>query len=197
MPPISTNMHFGKLFIENSKDEIHIPSFLIGMVSPETMDEEDFEDMHTFDEDGNLDVREFYEQFNFSNLNLIEKSFVLGYYCHLWFSEYYKFNASKLKIHNKVDLTDEELVAAVKTILRYYDKKAINNFFNEYLQDISSSNIKLDLQEVSGICIRESKEKIVEFLNDTMPDVVYPQLIKEQEYMKFIKNGCSKIMKSL
>lgn len=197
MPPISTNMHFGKLFIENSKDEIHIPSFLIGMVSPETMDEDDFEDMHTFDEDGNLDVREFYEQFNFSNLNLIERSFVLGYYCHLWFSEYYKFNASKLKIHNNVDLTDEELVAAVKTILRYYDKKAINNFFNEYLQDINSSNIKLDLQEVSGICIKESKEKIVEFLNDTMPDVVYPQLIKEQEYMKFIKNGCSKIMKSL
>ncbi|MGD9568979.1 MAG: hypothetical protein AB7V48_11775 [Sedimentibacter sp.] len=197
MPPISTNMHFGKLFIENSKRKIHIPSFILGIISPETINEEDFEDFHTQDEDGNIDVRDFYEQFDFNNLNLIQQSFILGYYSHLWFDEYYKFNASKLTIHNNVDLTDEELGTAVKSLLKHYDNKAINNFFEKYIKDIEQFNTELNLKEIEGICINKSKDKIREFLKETVPNVTYPQLIEEQEYMGFIKNGCSKIMKSL
>lgn len=197
MPPISTNMHFSKLFIENSEEEINIPSFIIGIVSPYTINEDDFEDMHTLDEDGNIDVHEFYEQFDFNNLDLKQKSFVLGYYCHLWFDEYYKFNASRLTLHNSVDLSDKELGSAVKAILKYYDSKAINNFFEKYAEDIDKFNDEINLKEISGISIKKSKEKIREFLKDTIPDVIYPQLIEEQEYMSFIKNGCSKIMKSL
>lgn len=197
MPPISTNMHFGKLFIENSKVKIQIPSFIIGMMSPDTINEEDFEDFHTLDEDGNIDVRDFYEKFDLKNLNIVQKSFILGYYCHLWFDEYYKFNASKLRIHNNIDLTDEELVAAIKSILKYYDNKAINNFFDNYKKEIEEFNVDINLKEIEGICIDKSKDKICEFLKDTIPDVNYPQLIEEYEYMSFIENGCSKIMRSL
>ncbi len=197
MPPISTNMHFGKLFIENSKIQIDVPSFVIGLASPDTINEDDFEDLHSLDEDGNIDVREFYEQFNFKELNLKQRSFILGYYCHVWFDEYYKFNASKLTIHNNVDLTDEELGNAVKSILRFYDNKAINNFFENYRNDINSFDVKLNLIEIDGISIKKSKEKIMEFFKGSIPDVVYPRLIEEHEYMNFIKNGCSKIMKSL
>lgn len=197
MPPISTNMHFGKLFIENSNTDIHIPSFIIGMISPDTINEEDFEDLHTLDEDGNIDVREFYEQFNINNLNLIQKSFILGYYCHLWFDEYYKFNASKLTLHNNVEMTDEELGTAVKTVLKYYDNKAINNFFEKYADEINEFNEKLNLNEISGVSIKKSKEKIYEFFRDAITEVANTQLIEEREYMNFIKNGCSKIMKSL
>lgn len=197
MPPLSTNMHFGKLFIENSKEKIHIPSYILGMISPETIDEEDFDDFHTQDEDGNIDVRDFYEQFDFRKLDLIQKSFVLGYYSHLWFDEYYKFNASKLTIHNNVDLTDEELGAAVKSTLKHYDYKSINNFFEKYANDIEEFNAEINLKEIEGICIEKAKDEIREFLKESMPDIDYPQLIEEQEYMSFIKKGCSKIMKSL
>ncbi len=197
MPPISTNMHFGKLFIENFKAGIHVPSFIIGMMSPDTITEDDFEEMHTFDEDGNIDVREFYEKFNLNKLNNVQKSFILGYYCHLWFDEYYKFNASKLTLHNSVDLSDDELGAAVGTILRYYDSKAINNFFEKYIKEIVEFNSNINLKELGSISIKNSKEKIIEFLNEHVPEVTYPNLIEEQEYMSFIKSGCSKIMKSL
>jgi len=197
MPPISTNMHFGKIFIENSEDEIDIPSFIIGIFSPDTINEDDFEELHSFDEDGNMDVREFYEQFNLKKLNIVQKSFVLGYYCHLWFDEYYKFNASKLTIHNNLELSDIELGAAVKNILKCYDYKAINNFFEKYTDNIDEFNLKINLKEINGINIKKSKEKIQEFLRDKTSDIIYPQLIEEDEYMRFIKNGCSKIMKSL
>jgi len=197
MPPISTNMHFGKIFIENSEDEIDIPSFFIGIVSPDTINEDDFEELHSFDEDGNIDVREFYEQFNFKKLNIVEKSFVLGYYCHLWFDEYYKFNASKLTIHNNLEWSDNELGAAVKNLLKYYDHKSINNFFEKYVDDIDKFNKKMTSKEINAVDINKSKEKIQEFLRENIFDIVYPQLIEEDEYMSFIKNGCSKIMKSL
>lgn len=197
MPPISTNMHFGKLFIENSNIELDIPSFIIGLMSPDTINVDDFEELHTFDEDGNIDVREFYEQFNFKKLNIVQKSIVLGYYCHLWFDEYYKFNASKLTLHNNVELTDEELGKAVKTLLKYYDYKAINNFYEAYIEDISLYNEKINLEEISCISIKESKNKVKEFINDKQISVNYPQLIEEREYMSLINKGFSKIMKSL
>ncbi len=197
MPPISTNMHFGKLFIENSNIELDIPSFIIGLMSPDTINVDDFEELHTFDEDGNIDVREFYEQFNFKKLNIVQKSIVLGYYCHLWFDEYYKFNASKLTLHNNVELTDEELGKAVKTLLKYYDYKAINNFYEAYIEDISLYNEKINLEEISCISIKESKDKVKEFINDKQISVNYPQLIEEREYMSLINKGFSKIMKSL
>lgn len=197
MPPISTNMHFGKLFIENSNIELDIPSFIIGLMSPDTINVDDFEELHTFDEDGNIDVREFYEQFNFKKLNIVQKSIVLGYYCHLWFDEYYKFNASKLTLHNNVELTDEELGKAVKTLLKYFDYKAINNFYEAYIEDISLYNEKINLEEISCISIKESKDKVKEFINDKQISVNYPQLIEEREYMSLINKGFSKIMKSL
>ncbi|MDW5299201.1 MAG: hypothetical protein SA378_03565 [Sedimentibacter sp.] len=197
MPSISTNMHFGKIFIENVEDEIDIPSFIIGIVFPDTINEDDFEELHSFDEDGNIDVREFYEQFNFKTLNIVQKSFVLGYYCHLWFDEYYKFNASKLTIHNNLELSDEELGAAVKNTLKCYDYKAINNFFEKYTNNINKFDFKINLKEINGVNIKKSIEKIQELLRDKTSDIIYPRLIEEDEYMRFIKNGCSKIMKSL
>lgn len=197
MPPISTNMHFGKLFIENSNIELNIPSFIIGLVSLDTINMDDFEELHTFDEDGNIDVREFYEQFDFKKLNIVQKSIVLGYYCHLWFDEYYKFNASKLTLHNNVELTDEELGKAVKTLLKYYDYKAINNFYEVYIEDINLFNEKINLEEISYISIKESKEKVKAFIEEEQTSVNYPQLIDEEEYMSLINKGFSKIMKSL
>lgn len=192
MPPISTIMHFGKIFIE-SQDEIDIPSFMIGIVSPSTFNDDELEELHNFDEDGNLDVREFYEQFNFDTMNLKERSIILGYYCHLWFDEYYKFNASRLTIHNKLNLSDGELSAAVKNLIIYYDNKAIGSFYKKYIEDIKT----VDTKTFELIDIDKTKEKLFEYFNEKIPDEVITSLIKEEQYMGFIKAGCGKIIKSL
>lgn len=192
MPPISTVMHFGKIFIE-SQDEIDIPNFVLGIVSPSTFNDDQLEELHNFDEDGNLDVREFYEQFNFKTMNLKEKSIRLGYYCHLWFDEYYKFNASKLTIHNKCNLSEEELISAVKKLLLYYDKKAIGNFYDKYVEDIKTLGVKtFDLVD-----IEKTKKVLFEYLNEKAPLDVKTNLIKEDQYMELIRAGCSKIINSL
>ena len=192
MPPISTIMHFGKIFIE-SQDEIDIPCFMIGIISPRTFNDDELEELHNFDEDGNLDVREFYEQFNFETMNLQEKSIILGYYCHLWFDEYYKFNASRLTIHNKLNLSDEELSSAVKNLIIYYDNKIIGGFYGRYIEDIKT----VDNKTFELIDTDKSKKILLKYLNEKVPDDVITSLIKEEQYMSFIKAGCGKIIKSL
>jgi hypothetical protein len=192
MPPISTIMHFGKIFIE-SYDKVDIPNFIIGIILPGTLNDDQLEELHNVDEDGNIDVREFYEKFDFNTMSLKESSVVLGYYCHLWLDEYYKFNASKLKIHNKKNLKGEELNSAVKNLLNYYDKKAVGSFYEQYAEDIKFVDSKM----FTAIDIDSSKKKLLEYLNETVPEEVITGLIKEEQYMSFIREGCSKIIKSL
>lgn len=198
MPPISTHMHFGKIFIENSDDEIDIRSFILGIVSPDTFNDDDsFEEFHCLDEDGNIDVREFYEKFDLKKLNLHEKSFVLGYYCHLWLDEYYKFNASKLTVHNSRDLPDEELTAAVKNIFKFYDSKAVGNFYEDVMHDINGYKLNMNLKEIKHINIKKSKEILTKYFDEKSPDSICSELINEEEYLNFIQRSCSKIIKSL
>ncbi len=192
MPPISTIMHFGKIFIE-SYDKVDIPNFIIGIILPGTLNDDQLEELHNVDEDGNIDVREFYEKFDFNTISLKDSSVVLGYYCHLWLDEYYKFNASKLKIHNKKNLKGEELNSAVKNLLNYYDKKAVGSFYEQYAEDIKFVDSKM----FTAIDIDSSKKKLLEYLNETVPEEVITGLIKEEQYMSFIREGCSKIIKSL
>ena len=192
MPPISTIMHFGKIFIE-SYDKVDIPNFIIGIILPGTLNYDQLEELHNVDEDGNIDVREFYEKFDFNTMSLKDSSVVLGYYCHLWLDEYYKFNASKLKIHNKKNLKGEELNSAVKNLLNYYDKKAVGSFYEQYAEDIKFVDSKM----FTAIDIDSSKKKLLEYLNETVPEEVITGLIKEEQYMSFIREGCSKIIKSL
>ena len=192
MPPLSTIMHFGKIFIEN-QDEINIPNFMIGIISPSTFNDDELEELHNFDEDGNLDVREFYEQFNFKIMSLQEKSVILGYYCHLWFDEYYKYNASRLTIHNKLNLSDEELGSAIKKLIIYYDRKAVGSFYEQYIEDIKT----VEATTFELIDTDETKKVLFEYLNEKAPENVITSLIKEEQYMSFIKAGCGKIIKSL
>ena len=69
MPLISTHLHFGKNLIESSAEEVDIRSFIIGMMSPDTYDDDTFEEIHSLDDDGNLDIREFYEKFDLNKLD--------------------------------------------------------------------------------------------------------------------------------
>lgn len=197
MPPISTHLHFGKNLIESSADEVDIRSFILGMVSPDTYDDDTFEEIHNLDDDGNLDIREFYEKFDFKKLNLQEKSYVLGYYSYLWFDEYYKFNASKLKINNYNDLPDYELTIAIENLFKFYDSKAIGNFYDDFIRDINEYKLNINLKEIKNINIQKVKDKLSEYFKEQVSNEVYSYLINEDKYMNFIKKGCSKIIKSL
>ncbi|MDD2397743.1 MAG: hypothetical protein PHE31_07115, partial [Tissierellia bacterium] len=63
----------------------------------------------------------------------------------------------------------------------------------KYIEDIKSVDAKI----LDVVDIDSSKKKILEYLNETVPDDVITSLIKEEQYMTFIREGCGKIIKSL
>ncbi len=198
MPRISTHMHFGKLLLESSDDDVDIHSFIIGLVAPDTFtDDKAFEHYHYVDEDGDISVKEFYESFEWGKFNLKQKSFVLGYYCHLWLDEYYKFNASKLTLHNNNDLPNDELGHAVKNVLFYYDKKVINGFYDKIKDNFKDYNLRLDIEKLNAIDLNRANQFVLDFLNTSVADSIDTDLIEEEEYLKFIYKSVDKFLNSL
>ena len=75
----------------------------------------------------------------------------------------------------------------------YYDKKAIGNFYDKYIEDIKTLGVKtFDLVD-----IEKTKKVLFEYLNEKAPLDVKTNLIKEDQYMELIRAGCSKIINSL
>src|SRR5665647_1067853 len=114
MPQMSTHLHFAKLLAENTDDDVHLCSLLLGIASPDTFSDDDsYYDYHFLEDnedgDDDIDVRQFYEEFDLKSMDRKEKWFIIGYYAHLWLDEYFKFNSSKLTLYNKYDLPDNEL----------------------------------------------------------------------------------------
>lgn len=196
MPSISTHMHFGKVLLEKINNDIDLLSYIMGLAAPKTIFDE-IDEYHTLDEDGNIDVREFYEKFNIKELSLESKSFVLGYYSNLWLEEYYKFNARKLTIHNEEELTDEELILAVENTVRYYDIVSIGDFYGKIKDNIYNYNASLNLNETKYIDFKEVKKILADYFNKVTPLITHKELIDQDEYNSFINKSCSKFLKSL
>lgn len=196
MPSISTHLHFGKVLLENNNNDIDLLSYIMGLASPKTIFDE-IDEYHTLDEDGNIDVREFYEKFNIKELSLESKSFVLGYYSNLWLEEYYKFNARKLTIHNKEELSDEELILALENTVRFYDIAAIADFYKKIKDSINDYNPNLNLNEIKYIDLNEVKKILIDYFNEVTPIITNKELMDEDEYNNFINKSCSKFLKSL
>lgn len=196
MPSISTHMHFGKVLLKQLNKEIDLLNYVIGLISPKTILDE-IDEYHTLDEDGNIDVREFYEKFNFKKLSVEARSFVLGYYSNLWLEEYYKFNAIKITIHNREELSDEELIFTLENTFKQYDKEAIGDFYEEIKESLNNYNPSFNLTETKYINFSEVIQKLKDYFNEEAPSVVYKNLIDEDEYNSFINKSCSKFLKSL
>jgi hypothetical protein len=202
MPQMSTHLHFAKLLKENSDDDVHLCSFLLGIAAPETYpDEDSYDDYHFLIDDGNgdddIDVREFYEKFDFKNLDIKEKWFVIGYYAHLWLDEYIKFNTSKLTLNNENDLPDNELVYAVNETMRLFDYEITTGYFDIAIKDLDSLSLKITSKLLSHVNVDKAKELIKEVYRAKKPDRIYKNLLDKDEYIQLLTDSVAKFFKSI
>lgn len=203
MPQLSTHLHFTKLLVENTDEEVHLCSFLLGIVSPDTFpDMESYYDYHFLEEkdengDDDIDVREFYERFNFKNMTKQTKWFVIGYYAHLWLDEYFKFNSSKLTLNNEFDLPDSKLSKSVKELMRLFDEEITDNFFDDIIKEIKNYNIELKLKVLKHVDINKSKELLFETYFEKKPTDVHEELLDRAEYKKLMKKSVKRFFKSM
>ncbi|MBN2285287.1 MAG: hypothetical protein JXQ26_00085 [Tissierellales bacterium] len=202
MPQMSTHLHFAKLLKENADDDVHLCSFLMGIAAPDTYpDEEAYDDFHFIEDDGNedddIDVREFYEKFDFKKMDIREKWFIIGYYAHLWLDEYIKFNTSKLTLNNDQDLPDQELTHAVVETMRLFDYEVTEGYFDEVIKEIDRSDFKISSKLLSHVDLDKAKQLIKETYYSQKPTINYGQLLDKDEYVNLINKSVNRFFKSL
>ena len=98
MPIDTTHLHLSALVLEELRD-FDTYAFCLGSIAPDCVDLADgraFNITHNVDSAGRFDYIGFYGENLSSNVeeDLVTRSYLLGYYCHLWLDEFTK-KASK------------------------------------------------------------------------------------------------------
>ncbi|HCX02843.1 MAG TPA: hypothetical protein DHM42_00030 [Clostridiales bacterium] len=203
MAQLSTHLHFAKLVIENIQDDIEVPPFLLGITAPDTYtNNKTYLKYHYIKDrdngDDDIDVHEFYEKFNLSKLSNSHKWFVIGYYAHLWFDEYIKFNSNRLTLRNNEGLSDSELSQCIKDLFKHYDRQITEDYYGTNIKKtIESFDLNLNLKTLKFIKINRCKEVLLNELSKGPKNVIREDLIYKDEYLELIDNSVEKFLKSL
>jgi len=203
MAQLSTHLHFAKLVIENVQDEIEVPPFLLGITAPDTYNTNKtylkyhyIKDRDNGDDD--IDVHEFYEKFNLNKLSKSLKWFVIGYYAHLWFDEYIKFNTNRLTLRNNEGLEDKELSKCIKDLFKHYDRQVTEDYYNSTVKkNIENFKLNLNLKPLKFIKVDRCKEVLMNELSKGPVNDVKEDLIYKEDYLDLIDNSVEKFLKSL
>ena len=130
-------------------------------------------------------------------MDKLTKSFVIGYYAHLWLDEYFKFNSSKLTLNNEFDLSDKQLSKSVKELMRLFDEEITNNYFDGIMKEIEGFNLDLKHKALKHVDIEKSKKLLFETYNEKKPSDVHEELLDRDEYKKLMKKSVKRFFKSL
>jgi len=203
MAQLSTHLHFAKLVIENVQDEIEVPPFLLGITAPDTYNTNKtylkyhyIKDRDNGDDD--IDVHEFYEKFNLNKLSKSLKWFVIGYYAHLWFDEYIKFNTNRLTLRNNEGLEDKELSKCIKDLFKHYDRQVTEDYYNSTVKkNIENFKLNLNLKPLKFIKIDKCKDVLLTEISKGTENDIKEDLIYKEEYLELIDNSVIKFLKSL
>jgi len=203
MAQLSTHLHFAKLVIENIQEDIEVPPFLLGITAPDTYtNNKTYLKYHYIKDrdngDDDIDVHEFYEKFNLKKLSKSIKWFIIGYYAHLWFDDYFKFNSNKLTLRNNEDLASSELSQCVKDLFKHYDRQITEDYYDKKTKkNIEEYKLNLSLKSLKFIKIEKCKDILLKELNKGPKDDVKEDLICEDEYLELIDRSVVKFLKSL
>lgn len=203
MAQLSTHLHFAKLVLENIQDDIEVPPFLLGITAPDTYtNNKTYLKYHYIKDrdngDDDIDVHEFYEKFNFKKLSKSLKWFVIGYYAHLWFDEYIKFNTNRLTLRNNEGLEDKELSQCIKDLFKHYDRQITEDYYDDTMKNnIENFKLNLNLKPLKFIKVDKCKEVLLTELSKGPVNDIKEDLIYKEDYLELIDNSVIKFLKSL
>ncbi|MDW7667207.1 MAG: hypothetical protein SCJ93_00150 [Bacillota bacterium] len=203
MAQLSTHLHFAKLVLENIQDDIEVPPFLLGITAPDTYtNNKTYLKYHYIKDrdngDDDIDVHEFYEKFNFKKLSKSLKWFVVGYYAHLWFDEYIKFNTNRLTLRNNEGLEDKELSQCIKDLFKHYDRQITEDYYDDTMKNnLENFKLNLNLKPLKFIKVEKCKEVLLTELSKGPVNDIKEDLIYKEDYLELIDNSVVKFLKSL
>lgn len=201
MPNISTHINFIKCLINNNLKDYDINYLTLGSVAP------DYYIVFNNDEKGcishfkkiisetsNLD----YFKNKFSNIDFThqEKSYILGYYAHLWLDNYFYYNNDNLIVNiDFSNFTPFIINRFIKENIRVYDLRTSLHF-------ISNINIEYSNLDISNNILPIPINKALHIWNDfkfksmnKSLELNCPDVLSTEDYYGFINKASVEFLK--
>ncbi len=139
MPGISTHVHFARLLLpklETPYDSFYFVSGSVAADCFEQGDDESFRLYHFIGPEEEIDLERFLDVACITRQSgdLRQRSFIDGYYAHLWLDRYVRLHSDALPVVNPGNLTQDELRALIRANIERYDLIAIVSFVNTIRQ---------------------------------------------------------------
>ncbi|GAA0122534.1 hypothetical protein UT300018_18500 [Clostridium faecium] len=199
MPNINTHIAFTEILHFELSEKLENSYFLLGNIAPDCFLYKNNNYLnckahYKNDINNNCQCKLFLKDKCF-NVTNEEKSFILGYYSHLWLDNYFTNNEHILRTY----VTTKDNTVRKKSFsqnLLFYDNKIINNKLN--IDEINSTVFKYfknhyvvsekDMKKIFNDCIKLFEESVnyKDFL-----------VLDEEKYINFLNLASSKLLKDI
>ena len=189
MPNLTTHINFIKYLTNKKYNNYDLNYLVLGSIAPDyyfIFNKEKkgclshFEE--TINDESNLDI--FNSKILKLNVNHFEKSYIVGYYSHLWLDNYFYNNCDKFTIINN-NFSTTLLRKFLKENIKIYDLKSTRELINS----ISISPNNSDFNDILPISLNKS----IHLLNDlkfksliSPLELSCPTVIENSSYNKFL-----------
>ncbi|MGF7056788.1 hypothetical protein [Brassicibacter mesophilus] len=191
MPDKSSHLNFARLYLSMAKEKYNSSAFILGALAPDLVyeleieldyNDDEIKKYHFLDDDKNIDLIKFIKKTDISKTtDKLKKSFLIGYYCHLWYDNYFSYNSDKL-IDSSIDSTEKKNVA-VKNI-KFYNVKASK----EYFDTLVIKNDHKDLDTFEFITFERVYDSYKKFREETKQMLENDAIILDKEKYEYFLN---------
>jgi hypothetical protein len=134
---LTSHINFARLLLGKSKDKFDITSYVLGVIAPDAVsdptNDSDYRLHHFILGETNPALAFFLETIRTfrEKSNLSERSFIDGYYAHLWLDNYMRNYGEDIRMVHQPGLTPKQIKTFFKQNIRHYNMIAIKDFVTE------------------------------------------------------------------
>ncbi len=137
MVDITSHINFARLLLGKTKDKFDLTSYVLGAIAPDVVsgptNDSAYRLHHFILGETNPDLAFFLETTRTfrEKSNVSERSFIDGYYAHLWLDNYLRNYGEDIRMVNQPSLTSKQIKTFFKQNIRHYNMIAIKDFITE------------------------------------------------------------------
>jgi hypothetical protein len=148
---ITSCINFARLVISKSAIKYDLTSYVLGAIAPnagkDPTNDSTYRLRHFVVGETNPDLAFFLEATRHlrNKSNISERSFVDGYYAHLWLDNYMRNYGEDIRLIHQLNLTPKQIKTYFKQNIRHYNLVAIRDFVTEVRTPM------LKIREIPGL----------------------------------------------
>lgn len=201
MPSVSTHINFARLVLEKSRIYFDPTYFILGNVAPDSatanINDVKFRLFHFMltesgpDLNFYLEITDPYRQ----NSHTSERSFIDGYYTHLWLDNFMKSYTDDIMYISLPNLSVSEAKARFNANVEYYNLVAIKDFVKDIKDPAERLRIIPGMEFISYDAILKLWNKFLTEFANFKDTITSPVVIAKELYLRFLFKATDEFIK--